>query len=220
MSSTQTLRFGFPKGHTAFAIYSGSVDLTDYNYAHIVEQNTKAKSLRVYIYKNEEEARARHGDDVRKIYINNKTLDKSRIFRTISAPTKKYLQFARNKTGFFQSRDVPAFLIEHTDTMALYDIDLSATMLQQLMKSCKAPKNVTKATSEKPAKKVTTEPKVQAKVQSQKSKQEPDLEIMPKGMKIGAITFPQGTTVADLKRMDFKVVIMDANDQPFMVDTK
>lgn len=217
MTATPTLKFAFPRGHTSFSVYSGSVDLSAYDWAHIHEQDTKGNSLRVTLFKDRAEAEQKFGDDVRNLYATHGTGDPpegKKVYKTLTGPTKRFLGFERDKNYLFGRVYVPVHKIDESPSAVTYDIDLTDQTVKALIRN-----GVRRAASKPQVKQMAKQvPERNNAVVPAKTTTAP--QVVSKPVKVNSITLPPGTTIADLKKLNFQVMIVDANDTPFAVETK
>lgn len=212
--SNEHVYIGFPKGHTSFTIYGGSIKIRDYRGAFIHTDSVNAKSLRVTFYDTIEEARNRHGDEARKM---SESTTHSATYRNLQAPTRKYMGFMRRQDYHFGQQEVPAYIIEQTETSVTIDIDLTGEAISKMIKAAKRPEPSKAKTV--PFNKVKPTSKSSAGVVEKAVTRTEQSNVKVAVQRVGAITLSGDLTLRDLKRMGFKIMVTDPAETPFVIDT-
>lgn len=215
----ETVRFAFTKGHTSFNIYSGSIKLNAWNACYIHEANVSTKVIRVTLYKTAEMAHERHGKDARKLYV---THHPNSITKIIAAATRRYMGIERTKAAKFNGVEVPVHVIEQTEDLITFDVDLTGETVASLIKNAARPLVNGKKQPEKPAKK-PAKPKAEKPAPTTQvalARVVDDQQVKAQVQKIAHLTLPESLTLADLKRMNFTVTVSDSDNNPFIVEIK
>lgn len=229
MSVTTSVKLAFPKGKSSFSIYSAKLDLAPFEYAHIHPNDKPGKLIRITLYKTLEEAKKWHGKAVRKLYMTEppSTNGVTRQYRTLSGPTREILGFDREKDFKFRGVEVPAILLKEGETFTTIDVDITGKNIADLLKMGRRSATATK---EPAAAKVAKEVPMD-KVESAASKSVTETKEVPaksttrpvdptQARKLNQLSLPASATLDDLKRMGFKVMVMDSDDNPFMIEAK
>jgi len=219
--ATETVYIGFPKGHTSFTLYGGTIPVREYKGAYIDPSNPSMKNLRVTLYRTHEAAIAKHGDEARKMNTTVNRNDPVKAYRNLQAPTRKFMNFVRNTNYSFSSQEVPAYVIEKGEDWITFDVDLTGEAISKMIKASARPGQSKLVNIDRV--KATKASTGTSKSSNDSSKRTPakleQASASASVQRIGALTLSGNLTLSDLKRMGFKIMLTDSADTPFQIDT-
>lgn len=208
----ETIRIGFPKGHTSFALYSESFKLSGYTHYVIDESNISTRLIRITFIRDVSKYSGPR-DVLRKLYTTNpgKNLGKNYSFSSVHAPTRRFLGIERSTESRFEGTVVPLHVITETDNATLVDIDLTGDVIRGLIKA--ATRKADKVTKQAKAPKSTITPPVKSKAVALER-----VRAIADGLP--RLSLPGNLTLQDLSRMQGKIVFVDSDENPHLVTVK
>lgn len=206
----QTVKVSFPKGHTSMAVYSGSLKFNPYEVCIVHDDTPSDKTIRLSLFKDISDVPEDKANHTRKVYS---TQHGEHTFKAVSLATQRFMGFERARDYKFRATPVPVYVVNETDRMVTVDLDLTGETIRQLIKNGrkngKTPKILKSPKETRQVLLAQAEPEAPVAV-----------PVKPQVQKHHRMILAQEITLADLKRMGFRVLIADADDNTFAIDIR